>query len=327
MRVLKFGGTSVADAARLAQVAQLVAAAAREESVLVVVSAQAGVTDRLVWAAEAAAAGDREKFSIEALRGELGVRHLGALEALRLPRQEHGPLERRVADELHRRLMALTDDLREEAARRSSAPERWARILATGERLNAPLAAAALVAAGLPARAIDAATVLRTSGPCLDAEPDVEASRQPLRELLASLPPGTIPVFTGFLGADSAGRTTLLGRGGSDTSATALAAAAGASRVEIWTDVDGVMTADPRRDPDAVLLPWLSYEEAYELAARGAKVLHPKAVEPAKEAGIPILVRNTFAPHRSGTTITSAAALRVASASPPGAQRTARKVA
>lgn len=300
MRVLKFGGTSVTGADRLEQVARLVAAAHREDEVLVVVSAQAGATDRLLWAAEEAAAG---RLSVEALRGELGVRHLGALEALRLDRRVHDAAYRRAADELHRRLIELTEDLREQASRKLGKPEVLARILAAGERLSAPLVAAALAGAGIEARAVDAAKVLRTRGPILDAEPDVEASRQPLRELLAGLPPGTVPVFTGFLGADAAGRTTLLGRGGSDTSATVLAAAAGAERVEIFTDVEGVMSADPRRHPNAVLLPQLSYEEAYALAATGAKVLHHKAVEPARAAGIPILVRSSFAPERPGTVI------------------------
>lgn len=304
MRVLKFGGTSVADAARLVAVARLVAAACNEERVLVVVSAQAGVTDRLVKATEEASEG---RLSIEGLRGELGARHLGTLEALRLGKGLH----QEAADEIHRRLIELTEDLHA-LGKKPAKNEKLARILAAGERLNAPLVAAALRGAGLAAVAVDAARVLRTRGPLLDAEPDVEASRGPLRELLASLPPGTIPVFTGFLGANEEGRITLLGRGGSDTSATALGAAAGAKRIEIWSDVDGVMTADPRKDTDAVLLPWLSYEEAFELAAKGAKVLHPKAVEPAKIAGIPILVRNTFAPERQGTLITAAEARRVA---------------
>lgn len=300
MRVLKFGGTSVADAGRLARVAGLVAAASREDAVLVVVSAQAGVTDRLVRAAEEAAEG---RLSVEALRAELGVRHLGALEGLRLEKPRHAALQREVAGTLHRLLVELADDLRGIVGRRLPRPEILARILSAGERLSAPLAAAAITAAGLPARAIDAGRVLRTRGPLLDAEPDVAASRPLLRRLLQELPPGVLPVFTGFLGNDAAGRTTLLGRGGSDTSATVLGAAAGAERVEIWTDVDGVMSADPRRDPAATLLPRLGYEEAFALAAAGAKVLHPKAVEPARVAGIPIRVRNTFAPEGPGTFI------------------------
>jgi aspartokinase/homoserine dehydrogenase 1 len=300
MRVLKFGGTSVTGADRLEQVARIAAAARREDEILVVVSAQAGVTDRLLWAAEEASAG---RLSVEALRGELGVRHLGALEALRLDRRHHDAAYRRAADVLHRRLIELTEDLREQASRKLAKPEVLARILAAGERLSAPLVAATLCGAGLDSKAIDATKVLRTRGPILDAEPDVEATRQPLRELLAGLPAGTVPVFTGFLGADAAGRTTLLGRGGSDTSATVLAAAAGAERVEIFTDVEGVMSADPRRHPNAVLLPQLSYEEAYALAATGAKVLHHKSIEPARAAGIPILVRSSFAPERPGTFI------------------------
>jgi len=310
MRVLKFGGTSVADAHCLVRVARLVAAARREDEIVVVVSAQAGVTNRLVRAVDEMLEGT---LSVEGLRAELGVRHLGTLEALRrelpgLPEE----IQRQAAGELHRRLIDLTEDLRSQVGRKLVKPEVLARILACGERLNAPLLAAALAGLGLAAQAVDAARVLRTRGLWLDAEPDIAASREPWRELVAALPPGTIPVFTGFLGADHQGRITLLGRGGSDTSATVLAAVAGAERVEIWSDVDGVMTADPRQDPEAVLLPWLSYEEAFDLAERGAKVLHPKAVEPARDAGIPILVRNTFAPERRGTTISEAGIARAA---------------
>jgi len=112
-----------------------------------------------------------------------------------------------------------------------------------------------------------------------------------------------LPVVTGFFGADAAGDVRLFGRGGSDTSATAIGAAIGAARVEIWTDVDGVATADPRRDPAAELLPRLSYDEAFRLARDGAKVLHWKAVAPARAAEVPIVVRNTFRPEAAGTWI------------------------
>jgi aspartokinase/homoserine dehydrogenase 1 len=192
MRVLEFGGASVTGAERLEQVARLVAAASLEDEIWLVVSAQAGVTDRLHRAAEEASAG---RLSVEALRGELGVRHLGALEALRLDRRHHDGAYRRAADELHRRLIELTEDLRAYASRKLGRPEILARILAAGERLSASLVAAALCGAGLEARTIDAPKVPRTRGPVFDAE--TEASRLPPRELLAGLPAGAIPVFTG----------------------------------------------------------------------------------------------------------------------------------
>lgn len=307
MRAVKFGGTSVANAERLVQVAQLVARHAAEGPVLVVVSAQAGVTDRLVTAYEQALVGE---LKVENLRGELGARHLSTLERLKLltPYLDDADF-RQVAAVLHRRLLELVSDLaavkelagrgsRRAAARRD---ELKARILATGERLSAPLAAAALRGWGMGARAIDAAEVLVAQGPLLDADPDLPATAALLRPFLAELPPGIIPVFTGFLGRGAQGEVALLGRGGSDTSATVLAAAAGAGRVDIYTDVDGILTADPRKDPNAVLLPFLTYAEAFALAAKGAKVLHPKAVEPAEQAGIPIVVRNTFKPDHPGT--------------------------
>lgn len=298
MRILKFGGTSLADAERIDAAARRVVEATAECRVLAVASALAGVTDRLSRAADETARGDDVG---QATRAELGMRHIEALHAL-----TRDPSERRnVARGLHATLLDLTRDLEalRSLGRPGTRPIR-ARILAVGERLSAPLLALAIRALDRPARPIDATElIVAGSSNVLDARIDRDATRQRARSGIATLPVGTIGVATGFLAASLEGDLVLLGRGGSDTSATAVGAALDAERVEIWTDVDGVMSADPKRDPKAELLHRLTYAEAETLARAGAKVLHPRAVAPAAEAGIPIVVRNSFRPDHPGTWI------------------------
>jgi aspartate kinase len=222
------------------------------------------------------------------------------------------------ADALDRGLERLRDLLRAVELLGEASPRTRAWVLAGGERMSTPIFAAALAAAGIAAEAVDGTEVLVAEGPHDDALPDVGASRPKLAARLARLG-GALPVVTGFFGADAAGEVRLFGRGGSDTSATALGAALAAERVEIWTDVDGVATADPRLDPAARLLPRLSYDAVEALALAGAKVLHWKAVAPARAAGVPIVVRNTFRPGASGTWI-GAEAVPPASVWPAGSR-------
>ncbi|MEO7795770.1 MAG: aspartate kinase, partial [Thermoanaerobaculia bacterium] len=206
------------------------------------------------------------------------------------------------ADALDRGLERLRDLLRAVELLGEASPRTRAWLLASGERLSMPLFTAALATSGLAAEAIDGTEALVAVGSHDDAFPDVAASRTRLAERLANLG-GALPVVAGFFGGDASGEIRLFGRGGSDTSATALGAALHAERVEIWTDVDGIATADPRLEPSAELLPRLSYDEAERLAREGAKVLHWKAVAPARAAGLPIVVRNTFSPQAAGTWI------------------------
>ncbi|MEM9556182.1 MAG: aspartate kinase [Acidobacteriota bacterium] len=298
MRVLKFGGTSLADARSIDAAARRILDATAESRVLAVASALAGVTDELARAADDAAAGlDR----IQPLRALLGVRHIEALHGLTLDAGER----RGVARSIHTTLLDLVRDLGLALEAGRPVPRVRARILAAGERLSAPLLALAVRHHGRPARPVDAIHLLRTRANAdpLDAHLEPEATRAATRGHLATLPVGTVGVVTGFLAALPDGGTALLGRGGSDTTATALAAAVDAERVEIWTDVDGVLTADPKTDPRAERLPELGYDEAEALARAGAKVLHPRSIAPAAAAGIPILVRNSFAPEHPGTRI------------------------
>jgi bifunctional aspartokinase / homoserine dehydrogenase 1 len=293
VQVMKFGGTSVGDASCIARAAQIVAQAAHENAVVAVVSAMSGVTNRLVESANRAGSGDREAGS--ALIAELRQQHSAALAAL-------------VSDETRRSGVTGTlDEIFAEGQRlldgtallRELTPRALDAISSLGERLCAPIFAGALVELGVKSRAV-AATELFHGGaePCMDlTRARCEAVLRPL------LNNSCVPVVTGFIGATPDGVLTTLGRGGSDYSATILGAALGVDEVIIWTDVDGVLTADPRLVPDARTIPEISYREAAELAYFGAKVLHPKTLRAVMPAGIPVWIRNSFAPARPGTKI------------------------
>ena len=299
LRVMKFGGTSVGDASCIARTARIVAQASSEASLVVVVSALSGVTDRLVTAATRAEIGDRE----EGAKLEAGLRnqHELALRSLIQAEERRTPLMARLTDVFAeaRRLCEGTALLRE------LTPRSLDSISSLGERLSAPLIVGALTELGLRAEPIDATELIVTDSHYGGAEPlrDMTRARSESR-LRPLLQQGIIPVVTGFIGATPDGVLTTLGRGGSDYSATILAAALGADEVIIWTDVDGVLTADPRLVPDARTIPEISYREAAELAYFGAKVLHPKTLRAVMEAGIPVWIRNSFAPEGSGTKIT-----------------------
>lgn len=288
MRVLKFGGTSVADPVSLARVALIVTRAARADRIVVVASAQAGVTDALVDATD--------RGHTEDLVGTLERRHLACLRALGDPAVEASNTA--IRDQLR----ALAELLAQPPANGSRPGWRDA-VLAAGERLSVPVVAAALRAAGLEAAFFDAAGLVETDASFGEATVDHGATRQRAARWLADLPARVVPVVTGFVGGTPDGRTTTLGRGGSDYSAAVLGAALGASRVEIWTDVAGVLSAPPRIVPDAVPLPALPFAVAREVAELGGKVLHPKTMEPAERAGVPIAVRCTFDPARPGTVV------------------------
>jgi aspartokinase/homoserine dehydrogenase 1 len=297
-QVMKFGGTSVGDAACIARAVQIVAQAARENAVVAVVSAISGVTNRLVEAANRAAGGDREAGA--ALIAELRQQHAAATAAL-------------VSDEGRR--AGVTDALNEifaegqrlldgTALLRELTPRALDAISSIGERLCAPIFASALVELGVKSRAIVATELIVTDTFHGGAEPCMEPTRARCERVLRPLlNEACVPVVTGFVGATPEGVLTTLGRGGSDYSATILGAALRVDEVIIWTDVDGVLTADPRLVPDARTIPEISYREAAELAYFGAKVLHPKTLRTVMPAGIPVWIRNSFAPERPGTKI------------------------
>ena len=299
MQVLKFGGTSVNDAKAIAQVAAITADQLKTDpNVVVVTSAMRGVTDLLINSAKAAASGDRQRY--RDARATLVTRHRDAAEAL-IPD----------LDDLAR-IQELTDERIREFERLCMAvailgeltDRGLAVISGLGERLLAPILAAAIRARGLKAEFVDAGELIVTDDNHASAAPDMDATRVATRARLRPLlEAGVMPVVTGFVAATPDGVPTVLGRGGSDYSAAILGAALDADEIQIWTDVDGVLTADPRIVKEARPLPELTYSEAAELAYFGAKVLHPKTMLPAIDLGIPISVRNTFNPAFAGTRI------------------------
>ncbi len=296
---MKFGGTSVGDASCIARVAQIVRDASRENPVVVVVSAMSGVTNRLVEAATRSQAGEHEEVAsiFQALRKQHEVA-LGAL--VRSGEKRAGlakSLEKIFAE--GERLCKGTALLKE------LTPRTLDSISSLGERLSAPVVASALEEIGARSEAVDATEVIVTDSFHGGADPLMERTRERSQaRLLPLLQAGVIPVVTGFFGASEEGVLTTLGRGGTDYSATILGAALGADEIIIWTDVEGVLTADPRLVPDARTIPEISYREATELAYFGAKVLHPKTLRAVVQAGIPVWIRNSFAPERTGTKIT-----------------------
>ncbi len=298
--VMKFGGTSVGDAACIERVAQIIQDGARTSRVAVVVSAMSGVTNKLMEAATRSAAGDSS--GVATIFQELRQRHGEAADRLIATPAAHSTLALHMA-----RLFQEGESRCQRAilAKKLTVQTRDA-IASLGERLAAPLVAATLAERGLASEAIEATDLIVTNANFGSADPCGDATRQRCEvRLLPLLHRGVVPVITGFIGATQEGLLTTLGRGGSDYSATILGAALDATEVIIWTDVDGVLTADPRLVPDARTIPEISYREAADLAYFGAKVIHPKTLRPLSHEGIPVWIRNTFSPQHPGTKITA----------------------
>jgi aspartate kinase len=296
VRVLKFGGSSVADAVCQRRVSELVRAAA-PGGALVVLSAMGKTTDALFRAGRAAREGDSERALSEAA----GVieKHRGAARDLfgtELPAELERGLEAQFA-ELEAVLRGVSL-LRELSTRSMDA------LASHGERLSTRLFAALLESQGVPCALVDARQVVRTDERFGEAQPQRDAiARLAAEHIAPELAAGRVVVTQGYIGATADGRTTTLGRGGSDWTAALLGAALRAQEVQIWTDVEGVYTADPRVVPGAGPIGELSFAEAAELAAFGAKVLHPETIQPAVEAKIPVTVRHTERPQGRFTTI------------------------
>src|SRR5260370_11581592 len=299
LQVMKFGGTSVADAECIRRAAQIVARASLEGAVLVVVSAMSGVTNQLILAARQAADGDETKS--REIAAALHNQHGAVVSDL----IEDEVRNSHAASELEQISGEVTTLCRGIALLRELTPRTLAIVSGIGERLSARLMAGALNELGVPSEAIEATEVIITDDDYEQAEPLMDQVRERasarLRPMLAA---GVTPVVTGFIGATVDGTLTTLGRGGSDYSATTIGVALEADEIIIWTDVDGVLSTDPRLVPEARLLREISYNEAAELAYFGAKVLHPKTLRPVAEAGIPVWIRNSFSPETPGTRIT-----------------------
>ena len=296
---MKFGGTSVGSPDAIAQAVDIVLKyAQRWDHLIVVVSAMSGVTDALVEGALTAASGDDQTY--RAISAKLRDRNHHAVDTLLTQGDEYA------------RLMTSVDEYLEEfsAFCRSihvlgeTTPRALDAISSLGERINARVVSALLRQKGASSEPVDATELIVTDDKFQDAVPLMDITRARVAKRLGPLlDEGTIPVVTGFIGVTEEGVVTTLGRGGSDYTAAILGDCLDAEEVWTWTDVDGVMTADPRMVPDARVIPVLSYNEVSELAYFGAKVLHPKTIRPIVERGIPLLVKNTFNPTCPGTRI------------------------
>lgn len=295
--VMKFGGTSVEDTAAFRNVTGIVKVASASRPVIVV-SAIGGFTNSLLRSVELAIAGDAHGAT-KSLDKEID-RHLAIARDL-LGKEAQAAYVSTIGDargkirQLHKII----------AAHPVTSPPLQDEIVAYGEQLSSQLLAAVLCANGLGARYIDARACVKTDENYGGATPQAETTEATKAALLPLLQAAKIPVLGGFIGSTARGVTTTLGRGGSDYSAAIIGAAIGAREIQIWTDVSGVLTADPRVVPQARTIPVLSYKEAAELAYFGAKVLHPKTIQPAIDRSIPVRVCNSRVPKGAGTLIVS----------------------
>ena len=297
--VMKFGGTSVGDASAFAQVRDIVSQNVRSGSrVIVVVSAMSGVTNDLTRGIVGAAGGDEQVYH-EVCRS-LSNRHLDVISEL----LNKGPAR----DELISTIGSLISEYERLCSSVRVLGEVTPRVmdaaLSRGERMSARILAALLQQDGVRSEAVDATELIVTDAAFGNAAPITQQTRERITSrLVPMLDADLTPVVTGFIAATEEGLTTTLGRGGSDYTAAIVGDALNVDAVWIFTDVDGVMTADPRIVPDARVIPVISYIEVGELAYFGAKVLHPRTIRPVIEREIPVWVKNTFHPERPGTRI------------------------
>jgi aspartate kinase len=302
--VIKFGGTSVGTVGAVSQAAEIVRQATQDWSRLVVVaSAMSGVTDLILNSAARAVRGETQAYKQAA--AQLRDRHFTVAGSLL-----HDPFRQNLFKDEIDHLVSVFENLCQAMAVLGEAtPRALDAVSGLGERMSVRLVAGALETIQVPAQSIEATQLIVTDSKFQAAHPDLEATQARTREVLEPLlVQGKVPVVTGFIAANPQGVTTTLGRGGSDYSAAILGAALPADEVWICTDVDGVMSADPRIVPEARTIATFTYKEIAELAYYGAKVVHPKTIRPVIEAGIGLRVCNTFNPLHPGTRLVAEAA-------------------
>ncbi|HET7215413.1 MAG TPA: aspartate kinase [Terriglobia bacterium] len=299
--VMKFGGTSVGSPERMQGVSDILREHTKHADVVAVVSAMGGATNMLIRAATQASEGMEEPW--KGSRQELARRHREVADQLLTAAEQASVLPRLAEQVKHFEDLCSGFTLLREIT-----PRGMDTLSSLGEVMSATLVAAILRSQGLKSEAVDAVDCIVTDDNFGNAGPLFEETAAKTQERLSPLlKRGVIPVVTGFRGATREGVCTTLGRGGSDFSATILGAALDADEVWIWTDVDGVMTADPRLVPEARILPEVSYREAIELSYFGAKVLHPKTIQPVMQKKIPVWIKNSFNPSCPGTKIVPSA--------------------
>jgi aspartate kinase len=298
--VMKFGGSSVATGKKIRQVAKLIADNMSEDcAVVTVVSALEGVTDQLIQAAEEAKKGNREY--IQKFKQEILERHLVTAKKT----IKNGQIREEAEHTLKARIDELEQVLTGIVYVGELTPKSRDTVISYGEKLSAPIVSGALKDLGLKSEHLtggEAGIVTDNNfgEACLLMNVTKYQVKKSLEPLLKK---GAVPVLTGFIAATQNGETTTLGRGGSDYTATIIGAALAADEVWIWTDVDGLMTSDPKIVSSAKTINELSFQEATELTIFGAKAMHPRALEPARKEGIPVRIRNVFNPENPGTLI------------------------
>jgi len=300
--VMKFGGTSVEDATAILRTVGIVTGRLRKGlNPVVVVSAMSKVTDALLACAAAAHAGRGDREPALDISSRLRVRHIET--AARLSSGERLTALHRSIDE---HFDSLDELLRGIAAVGELTVRTSDLIVSFGERLSSLIIAAAFAEQGTESAHVDARGIIRTDSHYGKAAPDeTEIERALATKVLPLVQAGVIPVMGGFIGSSPSGETTTLGRGGSDYTAALVGGGLHAGAIEIWTDVNGIMTTDPRICPDALRVKTISFEEAAELAYFGAKVLHPATILPAVQKNIPVWVLNSRNPENEGTKITA----------------------
>jgi len=298
MIVVKFGGTSVGAVPQIDRAARIVESM-RESHPVVVVSAMAGVTDGLLQAGESAVAGQVRQR--DDTLWEIRSKHDQAINELFKDRSTAVALqdtEQQIWEEIQKIFTGVS-------LLREMSPRSRDLISSFGERLIVPIFARYLNVLEMEAQPVDARELIITSEDSEFVLVDFEETKKRCQKLAKTAKSGVVPVVTGFICSTPAGITTTLGRGGSDYTASIIGSCLKAEEIQIWTDVNGVMTADPRIVPDARVLERVSYKEAAEMSYFGAKVLHPQTIMPAVDENIPIRIKNTFAPDMPGTLITA----------------------
>jgi aspartokinase/homoserine dehydrogenase 1 len=297
MQVLKFGGSSVGSAEAISKVVSIVTESIQKEPTIVVVSAMSGVTDQLLMLAQTASQGNE---AYKTIIQNIEQKHLDAVRAL-LPIQQQSAtlsLVKQMINELEANCDGLCM-LKELSVRMQD------KIVSYGEILSSKIIAAALEAKGLKQQWIDSRNLIKTNSNYLNAVVDKDLTNKTIQAYFSAPENSVYDVYMapGFIASDVEGNTTTLGRGGSDYTGAIYAAALKATALEIWTDVSGMMTADPRMVPTAKEIPQISYQEAMELSHFGAKVIYPPTIQPVMQQNIPVWIKNTFEPSHPGTII------------------------
>ena len=292
---MKFGGTSVAHASNINKVIDIVLEAKkRDENIVVVVSALSGITDDLIMLASLASKGD---FKYKTIFKAICGRHDQAIKELINSKNQE-----KILEEINKKYSELEEIVKNIFSIKKISPSSLDAIVSFGEQLSSYTIGEAIKSRGIPCEFVDSRDIIKTDDNFGSANVDLEKSYKLMSDCFKNK---ILSIMGGFIGSTSKGEITTLSRGGSDYTASLVGAALDASVIEIWTDVDGIMTEDPKKMKYALLIPEITYEKAEEMAYNGAKVIHPKTIRPAVLKNIPIYVKNTFNPTGSGTRISN----------------------